>query len=268
MCVVFLLAYLVFTYFLKMQPLYEDVGNVSVEKTLNTLLVFAHNDYIFLAGSLLVLARLTLVASGSTAFLPFWDSMLVGAAFFYMCNAVLGLRGPYSYPYYLAPGDYIVIVVAARILNRSAAKKLILPAALVLLLVLTPGTIQYAQKYRELSQEYRKVISTILALARSGHVTVHVARGSWPAQGVIAALKYHGLKVNSPDANAVIEGASEKIAEGNFMLVYFFSFWWSEQSQRSLLDCFFSNRDFRLVFPALPPDATIDPLKASFFQRV
>jgi hypothetical protein len=208
--------------------------------------------------------------------------MLVGAAFFYMWNAVLSLYGPYSY--YLAPGDYIVIVVGAQILNRSGAKKLIVPVALVLLLVLTPRSIQYAQKYRELSQEYRKIISTILALANSGEVTVYVAHGSWPANGVIAALKYHGLKVNSPDATAVIvgvsekriagtekiviEGASEKIAKGDFILVHYPSFWWTEKSQLSLLEFFFSNRDFRLIFPALPPDGAIDPLKAYFFQRI
>jgi hypothetical protein len=107
-----------------------------------------------------------------------------------MWNAVLGLYGPYSY--YLAPGDYIVIVVGAQILNRSGAKKLILPATLVLLLVLTPGSIQYAQKYRELSQEYRKIISTISALAKSGHVTVYVAHGGWPTSGVITALRFMG----------------------------------------------------------------------------
>jgi hypothetical protein len=78
----------------------------------------------------------------------------------------------------------------------------------------------------------------------------------------------HGLKVNTPDATAsigglsekriasekiVIEDASEKIAEGNFILVHYPSFWWSEKSHRSLLEFFFNNRDFRLIFPGGRP---------------
>jgi len=281
----FLSTYYIFTHSVISGHLYNHV----LERPLIATTISNFSDYVtgHIIFTLFVIAYpVRIFFLSKLRFHPIWDSLLVGALFFFTGNIILGLVGPYSY--YSAPGDFLIILGAFGLLITSKINiRFITAIAVIICLINLPITIDYARAYKKLSFIHDSALSFFQDRAKAQEISLFIDGDKrWLYWGLASALRLRGINVEEQEHHLLIRqtdrtnsmskkvqpmGVFKSVQENpqpdEYVYVGFFSFWESgEQHQNAVRRYLDDEQHYVQVFPDMPA-RDVDELSIYIFRR-
>ena len=282
----FLITYYIFTHSVRSGPLYDHVLEGPLIATIiSNLREYVTEHIIFTLSVIAYAVRIFFLSK--LRFHPIWDSLLVGAFFFFTGNIILGLvGGPYSY--YSAPGDFLIILGAFGLLITSKINiRFITAIAVIICLINLPITIDYARAYKKLSFLHDSALSFFQEKAKAKEISLFIdGDRRWLYWGLASALRIRGINVEEQENRLLIRQTHETNSIGKkahttdifkpvrenpkpdeFVYVGFFSFWESaEQHQNAVRRYLDDEQHYVQVFPDTPT-RDVDELSIYIFRR-
>jgi hypothetical protein len=282
----FLSTYYIFTHPIRSGPLYGHVlEGPLIATTIRNFSEYVTGHKIFALSVIAYPIRIFFLSK--LRFHPIWDSLLIGAFFFFAGIIILGMvDSPYSY--YSAPGDFLIFLGTFGLLINSRINIHIITAiAVMIFLINLPSNIEYAKAYKKLSFHHESALSFFQEKAKTKEFSIFVEGGNWWQKcGLASALRLRGLNVEEQEQRLLIDQISETNSIGNkihtmntfksghentrpegFVYVGFFSFWESAEQHQNLVRRYLDDEQHYVqVFPdTLTRD--VDKLSIYIFRR-